>query len=262
MSRILLSLCLVGILASCGGGHRNAPTYTPPKQKVSYPSTLRYGDMDPWDWKRSAAPSNYAVHGVDVSRWQTAIDWHRVKNAGVAFAFIKATEGGDFKDPRFDEHRHGARKAGMRYGAYHYYYFCRPAAEQAAWFIQNVPRDHNSLPHVLDMEWTPKSKTCTLRPDGATVRREARIFLDILEDHYGKRPIIYTTPDFYKETGIGRMRETFWLRSVAGHPREVYPGARWTFWQYTGTGVVPGINGPVDLNVFAGAGESFAGWGN
>jgi lysozyme len=263
MRRALLLVGLVLGLTACGSGRKfDGPTYVPPNpSKVSYPSTLKFGDYDPWDWT-GTTPSNYAVHGIDVSRWQTYIDWSRAKNAGVAFAFIKATEGGDFLDPKFHEHRNGARKAGMRYGAYHYYYFCRPAHEQAAWFIRNVPKDPHSLPHVLDMEWTPKSKTCTYRPDGATVRAEARKFLDILERHYGKRPIIYTTPDFYKETGIGKMYgETFWLRSVAGHPRKTYPGARWTFWQYTGTGSVPGINGKVDLNVFAGAEESFASWG-
>ncbi|HHY02444.1 MAG TPA: glycoside hydrolase, partial [Paracoccus sp.] len=44
----------------------------------------------------------------------------------------------------------------------------------------------------------------------------------------------------------------FWLRSVADHPRETYPGQRWTFWQYTGTGTAPGFRGNVDLNAFAG----------
>lgn len=274
MRRVLvlagLSLGLSVGLTACGSGRKFdnptyvEPTYTPPRSgQVTYSPALKFADYDPWEWEGSLTPSDYAVHGIDVSRWQTYIDWNRAKAAGISFAFIKATEGGDFLDPKFHEHRHDARRAGVRYGAYHYYYFCRPAHEQAAWFIKNVPHDLTSLPHVLDIEWTPTSKTCTIRPDGATIRSEARKFLDILQRHYGKRPIIYTTPDFYEETGIGQMRgETFWLRSVAGHPRKVYPGQRWTFWQYTGTGSVPGINGKVDLNVFAGAPESFAHWGH
>lgn len=56
------------------------------------------------------------------------------------------------------------------------------------------------------------------------------------------------------------MRAEFWLRSVADHPRVRYPGQRWAFWQYTGTGIVPGIQGNVDLNAFAGTRSDWARW--
>jgi len=224
---------------------------------VTYP---KFDDADPHKWT-GRGPRSYPIHGIDVSRWQGDIDWHQAKAAGVTFAYIKATEGGDVADPKFRDHRHGAKSADIRYGAYHYFYFCRPAAEQARWFIKHVPRDATSLPHVLDMEWNPRSPTCKLRPDGAKVRAEAKRFADILEAHYGRRPVIYTTVDFYRETGIGKLRHTeFWLRSVAGHPRQVYPGAYWTFWQYTGTGLVPGIDGQVDVNVFRASPEIWLRW--
>ena len=220
----------------------------------------RFGDRDPHDWE-GRKPWSYPVHGLDVSRWQSDIDWTAARRAGVSFAFVKATEGGDIADPMFDAHTSAARRAGVPVGAYHYFYFCRPAAEQARWFIRNVPRTSGQLPHVLDMEWNPRSRTCRFRPDGRKVRSEARRFLDILEAHYGRRPVIYTTVDFYRDTGIGQLRGTeFWLRSVAGHPRETYPGAAWTFWQYTGTGIVPGVSGPVDINVFRGSPAAWQAW--
>ncbi len=258
----ILLLCLV--LVSCGSKRRAPdpiPTITPQPAHPHIPHyPPRFGDADPWEWE-SIKPTAYPVHGIDISRWQGDIDWITAKRAGVSFAFIKATEGGDVADPKYWTHHQGAKRAGVPYGAYHYYYFCRSAAEQARWFIQNVPRDYGALPHVLDMEWTPTSRTCTKRPDGRTVRAEAKVFLDMLQAHYGKRPIIYTTPDFYRETGIGTMRgETFWLRSVAGHPSKVYPGARWTFWQYTGTGLIPGIPGEVDINVFRGSHSDWVAW--
>ena len=213
----------------------------------------RFGDNRPHPWD-GRAPSAYAVHGIDVSRYQGAIDWPTVRGAGISFAYIKATEGGDLVDPSFPENWQGAASAGLPRGAYHFYYFCRPAEEQARWFIQHVPRDAAALPPVLDLEWNHLSPTCTLRPDGATVRAEAARFLDILTAHYGQRPVIYTTPDFFRETGIGTLPNTeFWLRSVANHPSVVYPGQRWTFWQYTGTGIVPGVRGGVDINTFAGS---------
>ncbi len=111
------------------------------------------------------------------------------------------------------------------------------------------------------MEWNPASKTCTLRPTPEKVRSEARKFLNMLEAHYGQRPIVYTTPDFYKETGIWRLGNTeFWLRSVAGHPSEVYPGGHWKIWQYTGTGLVLGIEGKVDINAFGGSVQDWQEW--
>lgn len=221
----------------------------------------RFGDADPHEWKQRR-PTSYAVHGIDISRWQGEIDWNKARSSGVTFAFIKATEGGDVADPKFRAYWDGAKRAGVARGAYHFYYFCRPAEEQARWFIQHVPRDADALPHVLDMEWNHHSRTCTLRPSPQKVRSEARKFLNLLEAHYGQRPIVYTTPDFYKETGIWRMgsQTEFWLRSVAGHPAQVYPGGHWRFWQYTGTGLVPGIEGKVDINVFGGTPQEWREW--
>jgi lysozyme len=114
---------------------------------------------------------------------------------------------------------------------------------------------------VLDVEWNPHSPTCTRRPDPATVRSEIGVFLDIVGRHYGQRPIIYTTIAFWEDNGFDRISgEEFWLRATAGHPSDVYPGASWTFWQYSGTGRVPGIAGPVDLNAFAGSEGTWRNW--
>ncbi|MDD7973397.1 GH25 family lysozyme [Roseinatronobacter alkalisoli] len=225
--------------------------------EISFPA---FGDSKPHPWD-GRAPSAYAVHGIDVSRWQGDIDWLTVRKAGISFAFIKATEGGDHIDPAFKDNWQGAARAGIPRGAYHFYFFCRPAEEQARWFIQNVPRYSSDLPHVLDLEWNHQSRTCPYRPGPAVVQAEAAKFLDILTAYYGQRPVIYTTVDFYRETGIGNLPGTeFWLRSVAGHPSTVYPGQRWAFWQYTSTGIVPGIRGPVDINTFAGSVNNWNRW--
>jgi lysozyme len=251
---LIVLLCLIALAACGGGGAQRPETRAAP---ANFPD---FGNLDSRAWE-GRPPQAYAVHGIDVSRWQSEVDWPRARQAGVSFAYLKATEGGDLVDPMFETHWQGAGEAGVRRGAYHYFYFCRPAEEQARWFIENVPRDRAALPHVLDMEWTPLSPTCTRRPDGAFLREEADRFLDILERHYGRRPVVYTTVDFYRDTGIGALPGTeFWLRSVAGHPSKVYPGADWTFWQYTSTGLVPGVNGPVDINAFAGSAEAWARW--
>lgn len=219
----------------------------------------RFGDYEPVNFG-PRGPASYPVHGIDVARYQGEIDWRRVKLSGVDFAFIKATESGDLKDPQFDRNWQLAAREGVPRGAYHFYYFCTPPEVQARWFIANVPRRGSALPPVLDLEWNPFSPTCTIRPPGTEVRRQVEIFLDILERHYGKRPIIYTTPDFYDHTGIGQVRAQFWLRSVARTPDRVYPGQPWVFWQYTGTGIVAGVEGGVDINVFRGTSSNWQQW--
>jgi lysozyme len=68
----------------------------------------RFGDSDPVDFN-GRAPHRYPVHGIDAARFQEKIDWRRAARAGVSFAFVKATEGGDLLDPMFKSHWRGAR---------------------------------------------------------------------------------------------------------------------------------------------------------
>ncbi|MET0312979.1 MAG: GH25 family lysozyme, partial [Hansschlegelia sp.] len=125
-------------------------------------------------------PADHPIQGIDVSKFQGPVDWASVRGAGVSFAYIKATEGGDRVDDRFAENWTAARAAGVPRGAYHFYYFCRTGAEQAAWFIRNVPVDPNALPVVLDMEWNHLSPSCKRRPDVAEVHREMSVFLRMI----------------------------------------------------------------------------------
>lgn len=245
---VILPAILTVALAACGGGHpRGIPE--------------GFGDADPYSWRgRGTLPSDQEIHGIDVSRWQGNVDWLQAENAGVRFAYIKATEGGEIADPQFLDHWYGAAQAGVLRGAYHFYFFCRSGAEQADWFIQHVPAEPGALPPVLDLEWT-ESRSCPHRPSPEEVRAEASDFLNIVGAHYGRRPIIYTSVDFWRDNDLSQLSGTeFWLRSVAGHPMDVYGGHHWTFWQYTSTGLVPGVQGQVDLNAFAGSADEWQAW--
>jgi lysozyme len=193
------------------------------------------------------------IQGVDVSYWQGDIDWRKAREAGVHFAFIKATEGGDHLDPKFLENWHGAKRAGVARGAYHFIYWCRPANEQALWFMLNVPQDPDALPPVLDLEWNSHSKTCPGKVPRALALKKIKIILDAMEAHTGKRPIIYTDPAFHRDVLQGEFSSYhYWLRSVAAEPSKIYHGRAWAFWQFTTTGSVPGIQGKVDRNIFNG----------
>lgn len=252
--RLRAALLVLLALAACG-----TPTGrgAPPPGEVAPP---RFGDSDPVDWP-GRPPSAYPVHGIDLSRFQGAVDWRAARAAGVSFAFIKATEGTDNRDPAFRDYWEGARAAGVPRGAYHFFYFCAPAAEQAENFIATVPRERGALPPVVDLEWNPLSPTCTYRPPPEVVRAEALRFMDALERHYGQRPLVYTDPAFWERNELWRLAgEEVWLRATAEHPSEAYRVTGWTFWQYSGTGLVPGIGAEVDLNAFGGSEAEWRAW--
>ncbi len=274
MYKILLTVSLF-VLAACDA--RYEPTPVPTPTPVSSPALAlvatqsadpiyyngvypRFSDEDPHEWA-GIRPGRYPIHGIDISKYQGDIDWPTVRRSGVSFAYIKATEGGDHLDEKFKENWAGAARGGVQRGAYHFYYFCSTAAEQAKWFIKNVPRDSTALPPVLDIEWNLQSKTCPGKPTASFIRSEMTQFIKIVTAYYGRRPLIYTTVDFFADNQIGRIQGAdFWLRSVADHPSKTYPRQPWTFWQYTGTGNVRGIEGKVDINAFAGTPSEWNSW--
>jgi lysozyme len=219
----------------------------------------RFRDAKPINFGASS-PRDLPVHGVDVSRWQGEIDWVRLRSQGANFVYIKATDGGDHLDPMFRKNWREADAAGLRRGAYHFFYWCRTAGEQADWFIRNVPRVNGALPPVIDVEYNGTSK-CKRRLSPAKVREKMQVFMDRLEAHYGQRPVIYTAPDFYADNLKGAFLDyPFWLRAVAQHPSKVYPGRKWVFWQYSGSGLSHGVTGKIDLNVFNGSEKAWRAW--
>src|SRR5271166_5616770 len=204
-------------------------------------------------------PHDYPIHGIDVSKFQGDIDWSQVAGSGVKFAWIKATEGGDHLDDRFQANWTAAKEAGVPRGAYHFVYWCRPPLEEMAFFEQTAPVEPDALPPVLDVEATPTSKTCHrhLTQEGATA--DMRVMLEEMERHYGKRPIIYTTVDFYEAilSGGALSDYSIWVRSTKYHPAVRYGSRAWHFWQYQSDGRIPGIGGNVDRDAFYGTKEQW-----
>ena len=200
------------------------------------------------------AALGYAVRGVDVSHYQGEIDWQALRAGGVRFAYIKATEGANFRDPSFAENWQRSREAGIPRGAYHFFSRCKPGAEQAANFIAAIPMGDQSLPHALDAE---QMGACPSGQSSADHVMEIQAFLDAAEKRFGRRPLIYTTREFY-ETYLsdGRLaNERFWFRSLHWPPR--FGNGTWTLWQYHNRGNRAGIGGPVDLNAFNGPADGF-----
>lgn len=198
--------------------------------------------------------SRYTIHGVDVSKYQGQIDWSAAAEGGTQFAWIKATEGADHMDENFSRNWQDAKEAGVPRGAYHFAFWCRTPAEQMRWFEQNVPVDEDALPPVLDVELTPTSKSCTRTLYREEVLREMKEMLVEMERHYGKRPVIYSTVDFYEGILHSNALSEYpiWVRSTKYDPVVRYGSRKWHFWQYQSDGRVPGIGTKVDRNAFHG----------
>ena len=196
----------------------------------------------------------YPVRGIDISHHQDVIDWDVLTRSNIQFAFIKATEGGDHKDTLFKRNWERAGDIGLVRGAYHFLTFCKPGIEQALNFIQTVPVDKNSLPPAIDLEF---SGDCQARPSKEEVQHEISVFAKLVEQRYGKTPIIYTTNDSYLAFLEGEdLGYPIWIRDIYSEPK-LPDGAKWDFWQFTHRGRLHGINGFVDLNVYNGSSEEF-----
>jgi lysozyme len=181
--------------------------------------------------------------GVDVSHHQGVIDWDTLAGDEVRFAYIKATEGGDWVDTRFAENWRAAKRTSIARGAYHFFTLCTPAEVQAANFIATVGALDRDLPPALDIE---HMGPCSEGPTMERPAEEARVFLDRLEAHYGVRPIIYTTRQFHDAHLREMTGERFWVRSILREP--TWRTEEWTLWQYHNRGRREGVVGPVDLN--------------
>lgn len=206
--------------------------------------------------------AEFAVHGIDVSKYQGNIDWRQVKEAGVSFAFIKATEGGDRVDSKFAYNWAAAKAAGVPRGAYHFVYWCRPPHEEIANLKSVAPIEPDALPPVLDVEATPTSRSCKRKLYRDEVLRDMKEMLQDMERHYGKKPIIYSSVDFYQAILHSNALSEYpiWVRSTKYHPKVRYGDRNWTFWQYRSDGRVPGITGAVDQNTFNGSADQWRSW--
>lgn len=197
--------------------------------------------------------TEYPVRGVDVSSYQGEIDWKTLADQDISFAFMKATEGSSFTDPRFAYNYEQAQQTHLRIGAYHFFSYDSGGDTQAEHFISTVYQVDNMLPPVIDLEFYGEYDKNP--PDRDTVRHQLDIMLDKLQAHYGMKPIIYATERSYSLYLAGAYDAyDIWIRNVIGKPK-LSDQRKWTFWQYTNRARLEGYRGKekyIDLNVFDG----------
>jgi lysozyme len=188
--------------------------------------------------------------GVDVSHYDGTIDWAKAKAAGIAFAFMKATESTGFVDPTFATNWKDAGAQGIIRGPYHFFRASVDGVQQADYFLQNAGSPGaGDFPLALDLE------TLDSQP-AATVAQRALDFLQHIEAKTGRTPVVYTSASFLSSIGspAGFQPYTLWVANwqVSCPKVPSPPWNDWVIWQHSSTGTVPGIAGMVDLDEFNG----------
>lgn len=187
------------------------------------------------------------IHGIDMSHYQGNVFWETIgDNTNMSYVYLKATEGGDRVDQKFEQNIVMAHIHGLKVGSYHFY---RPRTEQRKqlenFVSQCIPEEQDLIP-MIDIETTnglPTEEFCD----------SLFAFLEMVEDAYNQKPLLYTFRNFYNRHLLGKL-EGYKLMIAMYTPEEpVLADERdITMWQYTGKGRLTGINGFVDKSRFMG----------
>lgn len=211
-----------------------------PSEEPEKPTSSEYDDLsDKVNWI-----------GIDVSRYQGAIDFERVKAAGVDFVLLRSSigDGSDIvtgEDIRFAVNYREAKKAGLMVGAYHYLRgsTVEDARTEARFFVKTITPYELDFPAVLDFEdpW---------QQDYLTIEERTAMALTFMREveKAGYYPMLYTNTNWAENyLDMNRLKKyELWL--AEWHPKPTYNGA-FGIWQYTAYGGVSGIEGDVDLDI-------------
>lgn len=224
----------------------------------------------------SCEQAHAVVQGIDVSHFQGNINWTSVKNDGIGFVFMKATEGVDFVDSKFTTYMPGALAANLLAGPYH---FARPdsfntnpldAANEANDFVDAIQPYYqsstNMLRPVIDLERTSRqiNDEAALAAEKIFLSQWIRNFAAVVQTRLSLSPIIYTSSGFATYVLEDDLNQyPLWIAdpsstnnfAAAAPPFQsdlgIWGNSGYTFWQWSWTGNVSGIN-PVDRDVFDG----------
>ncbi|MDQ6526176.1 GH25 family lysozyme [Nocardioides sp. LHD-245] len=245
----MTTIACVALLSLAGcGADAPAPAISAP---TSTPTATPTAPITPTPTPTPAAtptpvpsPEPALVEGIDASHHQGPIDWPRVAGAGIRFAYLKATEGTGFTDPRFAAHRAAAVRAGVAVAGYHYFQLCSDGTAQAEHFLSvlGTGRDPD-LPPAVDLE---VAGSCADPPASPTLLAEIREFLTTVDERLGTTTLVYLYPEFEERFGFADdlADHPQWVRRLGDRP----PGRAWAVWQYDDRGSVPGVSGGVDRN--------------
>lgn len=187
--------------------------------------------------------------GIDVSKWQESIDWEKVKESGIQFAMIRlGTQIGPREDSKLDayflENIKGAQEVGIKVGVYYYSYASskKEARNQAKWVVKQLEDYQLDLPVVFD--WECYSLFNSMGISLYELNEVADTFLTMIEK-YGYHPMMYGSKNYLEKIWTG-LDYDVWL---AHYTESTNYQGDYKMWQFTSSGVVPGISSMVDLDL-------------
>lgn len=187
------------------------------------------------------------VHGIDLSHYQGEVFWETVgENTKMAYVYLKATEGGDRIDDKYETNIQLAHRYGLKVGSYHFYRPKSPQQKQLENFMaQCLPGEQDLIP-MIDIETTGGLSA-------AEFRDSLFKFLELIEKAYRQKPLLYTFTNFYNRNLCGHI-DDYQLMVAQYTTREpvLADGRDFTMWQYTGKGRIVGVNGYIDKSRFMG----------
>lgn len=188
--------------------------------------------------------------GIDVSSWQGDINFQKLKNAGVEFAFVRVGSRWQknnefFLDSKFEQNMKGFNDVGIPVGAYFYSYAKNEdeAREDAEWLIEKLECYNVDLPIAFDFEdWGRYNQ---YKMSLYRLNRNAQTFIETLEKA-GYKGALYGSVSYLNKMW-DRTDRTIW---AAHYTTNANYRDYAEFWQYSAAGRVDGINGDVDLDIW------------
>lgn len=183
--------------------------------------------------------------GIDISRHQGKIEWEEVaKNRDIRFVYIKASEGSTYTDPNFKENISGAKKAGLKVGAYHYMSMSSSSKSQFDHFRRLYPKKTAELIPMIDVEKCGKSTR-------KQVQKRLSELMSLMKSYYGKYPMIYSVNGTYNRYLAPEFNTyVLYIGRYGKNPPIIRGKGHYDIWQYSEKGSVKGIIKDVDLCKF------------
>ena len=192
--------------------------------------------------------------GIDVSEYQHEIDWQAVAASGIQFAIIRlgyrGTSLGSLNaDTYYAENIQKARAAGLKVGGYFYSQAVSlmEAAEEAVFTAQLLEGYHLDLPVFFDWENFGDEGVRTNDVSAETITACCVEYCKLLASEGIAVGVYSSIPHVYWQYLLDDLDGlTVWMGDPGNWPEFYYEH---TYWQYSFTGTVPGIEGNVDLDV-------------
>ena len=200
-------------------------------------------------------PARESYMGIDVSNWQGTIDWKKVKEEGIYFAFIRAGyrgyESGALNvDKNFEVNMKGALKAGIKVGVYFFSQALNASeAYEEAEFVLDLIKDYDvTFPVVFDWETVSSDAARTKDMETEDLCRAANVFCTTVKEA-GYIPLVYSNQSLsLLKYDLSRVQSyDFWYAEYKDQPTFYYD---FDLWQYTQEGKLEGVpEAYVDLNI-------------